>query len=790
MIEGHIFTKGVITKDYPDELKAQIDSLPQDTTNIIHHISSGGGNCYAGYKGYHLLMAIGKPIKSIIEGEAQSMATFLAIAPANEVEILDPSTFMIHEPFFPDGLEGALSVDDLSAAKDELEQIRTAMANAYAKKTGKPVDQMLAMMKKTTRMDAGMARAAGFVDKVTEPRKAIAFAEAIKELKQEFKNEIMNIKSLFNSKATALNLIPKAAPKVNIPVKAKAPASPLGYDVNLADGTILSVDAPNEDSLIGANATINGAAAPDGDYVSAPDADDTGSTGDTITVVGGVVTAVTEPDMSAPRQDAQPDIQKTLQKQINNLNAQLAQIQAEKEAKVKADADKADEIEAQKKTEEAIKALADKEKEVVALAAKIKELEALPVGNQKKPDIGMNSQPVGFNAGKTSEDKKLIMATRTFLAEEMPFMERYYKNGKYSDGTDFMSYRVGGPNAVSILETNFNYTWSGILTTDLFFKPTLGTPALSDIFTVDQGVYNQKRYNLVPALSNILQPYTGCVSTPNTDRIQITNATIQMKEFRMYEGWCKDDFTQQLSGSYNFLAQEWLKTGEAQFDPAGTPIDKIIVQQLKDGLRRDIFQRVSFASGASSSTNYNQFDGLWKRLIDSSGASNYCVVRYGNALGVGALGSTAANDYFTGIFNNSNLLLKQEGIDSGEAQFVVTRSVWENYYAYLVAVGSVSNEEYINYLQGIKRLTFRGIPVMPVSFWDQSLADANNPLSATTRHLILFTLKRNHILGVENTADLNNITSWYEMKDSKRYYRADMKLGYQYLHCDLQTISY
>lgn len=772
MIEGHIFTKGVITKDYPDELKSQIDALPQDTTHIVHHISSGGGNCYAGYKGYHLLMALGKPIKSIIEGEAQSMATFIAIAPANEVEILDPSTFMIHEPFFPDGLEGALSVDDLSAAKDELEQIRSAMAQAYSKKTGKPVDQMLAMMKKTTRMDAGMAKAAGFVDKVTEPRKAIAFAEAIKELKQEItskiNSEFMNIKTFLN-KAAAVTGPAKAAPAT--------PPAKASVDAPLQDGTVLSIDAPNEDSLIGAAATLNGAPAPDGDY---PCMD-----GDVITVAGGLVTAVQTAD---PNQNAQPDIQKTLQKQIQNLNMQLAKIQAEQEAKVKAEQEEKAKIEAQKKEEELANALKEKEAEVVALAAKVAELEKKPLGNQDKPQTGMQSQPMAI--GKTTEDKKLVMASRTFIADEMPWLERYYKGGKYADGTDFLSYRSGGPNAISILETNFNYTWSGILTTDLFYKPTLGTPALSDIFTVDQGVYNMKRYNLVPALSNILQPYTGCVSTPNTDRIQITNATIQMKEFRMYEGWCKDDFTQQLSGSYNFLAQEWLKTGEAQFDPAGTPIDKIIVQQLKDGLRRDIFQRVSFASGSSTSSNYNQFDGLWKRLIDSSGASNYCVVRYGSALGTGTLGSTVANDYFTGIFNNSNLLLKQEAIDSGEAQFIVTRSVWENYYAYLVAVGSVSNDEYNNYQNGIKRLTFRGIPVIPVTFWDFSLADSNNPLNATTRHLILFTLKRNHILGVENTGDLNNITSWYEMKDSKRYYRADMKLGYQYLHCDLQTISY
>jgi hypothetical protein len=166
------------------------------------------------------------------------------------------------------------------------------------------------------------------------------------------------------------------------------------------------------------------------------------------------------------------------------------------------------------------------------------------------------------------------------------------------------------------------------------------------------------------------------------------------------------------------------------------------------------------------------------------------VYRDGTALGTGTLGATVANDRFTSIFKNSNILLKEKAIDGGQGMFIVTRSIWENYYDYLVAVGSVSNDEYNNYVNGIKRLTFRGIPVIPVGAWDQSLADTNNPLNATTRHLILFTLKENHILGVENTADLNNITSWYEMKDSKRYYRADMKLGYQYLHCDLQTISY
>jgi hypothetical protein len=87
-------------------------------------------------------------------------------------------------------------------------------------------------------------------------------------------------------------------------------------------------------------------------------------------------------------------------------------------------------------------------------------------------------------------------------------------------------------------------------------------------------------------------------------------------------------------------------------------------------------------------------------------------------------------------------------------------------------------------------VNYKGIPVIPVRFWDSSLLDTNNPLNATTRHLILLTVKENHILGVEQGKDLNRIDGWYERKDRTFYYEADMKFGYNYLHCDLQSIAY
>ena len=51
--------------------------------------------------------------------------------------------------------------------------------------------------------------------------------------------------------------------------------------------------------------------------------------------------------------------------------------------------------------------------------------------------------------------------------------------------------------------------------------------------------------------------------------------------------------------------------------------------------------------------------------------------------------------------------------------------------------------------------------------------------------------KKNHILAVADMGDLNSIDSWFEKKDNKRYYRANMTMGFlPALHCDLTTISY
>lgn len=759
MKEGHIFTDGEIPDDYDRIVRQQLAALPLDTTHIIHHIASPGGSVYGGYKAYQALLGYGKPITSIIEGEAQSMATFLAMA-GNKIVMMDPGVFMIHNP--SQGLKG--DADAFRSSAEELQHIEDDMSKAYAKKTGQPVEVIKGMMKSTKVMNAQEAQRLGFVDEIKIPLKAVALGKSRME----------------NTNLTMFQKLGKtiadAFAQLGVPAAADYP---------ITTGGTLSVDGELAQN---ANAKVDGQPA-NGTY----DLDN----GKTITCVNGVITTIA--DKVKPAAPPAPPAETPEQKQIKDLQAQLATLQAAATDKAKA------EQEAATTKAEAEKAKAEKEKVVLMLADIQKEFDELKnktIGDDNKPNEGTKHSRTS-GPTMTAQELAGVRLSRIFLAENMKWIEKTatfqkkYPGGQFPDGTYFKDYGPGGrftsgPEALSILEPNLNYTWNGVLDLDIFFKPSLNTPALSEFGQIDLGAKDNKRYHLLAPISGVLQPYTGCDQPVGTSRLQITSKQIQLKPFQMYLGWCKDDFTQQLSGSFNVLAQEWLKEGNDSFDPAGTPIDRIIMDQLKDSLRRDVFNRMFFAAKSSSNANWNQIDGYWTNLINDSGASNYCVFRSNpaNAYGTGTLATDVAINGAKRMFNGSNLLLKQEVIDKQLAEIKCTRSWWENYYDSVVALGSVSEAEYENYLNGIKVLTFRGIPIKPVNQWDAALADSNNPLSSTTRHLAILTWKNNHIFGIENEGDLNKIDSWFEKKDNKRYYRSNMIFGYQKIHCDLQTIEY
>lgn len=341
----------------------------------------------------------------------------------------------------------------------------------------------------------------------------------------------------------------------------------------------------------------------------------------------------------------------------------------------------------------------------------------------------------------------------------------------------------------SIVGVNFDYTYNGVLSSDVLFKPSVGVPAISDLMTIRQFAKYKERIPLLAPLEKHVKAYSGCGRT-FTDGVDITSQTLELKELELNMKWCKDDFEQILNVG-NHLAEQMLKDGIDEFDPSGTQIQSIIDELVNDTLRRDTFRIISFGDTSSANEDYNQLDGLLTKLISNSGFnSSYCV-RQAADLSVN-LSAGEVLSALRACYEDSAIILKQ--IPNNMKYFAVTGSAYENLMSSYESNTTGTERQFLNLVQGQgdgqTALLYRGIPVVPVYAWDAGLADTDNPLNGTVSHFILYTTRDNHAVGFNRLQDSENISGWYERKDRKYYVEGHYRMGYTYLHCDLQTVAF
>lgn len=379
-MEGHIWINDIIERDSHLDVKRQLDAL-KGASSIVVHIQSPGGSVAAGFNTYHVLKGAGKPIKTIIEGEAQSIATFIALA-GDTIEIRNPSIFMIHNPW--NEIQGDAA--SLEAGASELRNLERDLADAYVRKTGIPLDQIKQMMAKETMMSAQQAVQMGFADRIVEPIRAVALG---KPQRNNMTKETSALRRALAACAVALGL------------------GPMNVDLTLADGSVLQIDGDGD--LMGKPALLNGAPAPDGVY---PLQD-----GRSVTVAGGVVTevkeaaaatpapttATTAPAPVAPPAPA-PPVPTASEARIVALEQQLAQ------AKADADNEKAQAAAAKAAKDEADAKAVEAEKKVQATAQAFSTLKAefdkFTVGKTGPPSAAAKDRTPG--GGGSSVDAEMF----------------------------------------------------------------------------------------------------------------------------------------------------------------------------------------------------------------------------------------------------------------------------------------------------------------------------------------------------------------------------------------------
>lgn len=137
--------------------------LPEDGVEPIKvSIHSEGGSVFEGFAIYDMFASYGGPKSIAIESTAFSIASFIAMA-FDEIEMSPNAYLMLHNPRV--GTEG--DDEELAAQAGMIGKLKANMVDAYAARSGKTADEITAILKAETYMNASDAVANGFADRIT-----------------------------------------------------------------------------------------------------------------------------------------------------------------------------------------------------------------------------------------------------------------------------------------------------------------------------------------------------------------------------------------------------------------------------------------------------------------------------------------------------------------------------------------------------------------------------------------------------------------------------------------------
>ena len=160
---------------YPGITSATFKSLLADcdpSQELVIRIDSEGGSVFDGLGIHDAIAAWPGDVRAVVESSAFSIASFIAMA-ADSIDITENGYLMLHNPYT--ATEG--DSEDLQKQAELLGKLRDSMVSAYAGKTGKSREEVEAVMRAETWLDAREAQASGFVDSILPTaRRSVAVA--------------------------------------------------------------------------------------------------------------------------------------------------------------------------------------------------------------------------------------------------------------------------------------------------------------------------------------------------------------------------------------------------------------------------------------------------------------------------------------------------------------------------------------------------------------------------------------------------------------------------------------
>lgn len=126
-----------------NELLKQLMYLERedDSQEITLYINSPGGEVISGLAVYDYIQLMKAPVRTVCIGTAASMGAILFLA-GGKRDMLPHTRLMIHDPSYNHGDIGGRKPHEIQHELDKLNEVREALAQIIAGKTGRTMDEI------------------------------------------------------------------------------------------------------------------------------------------------------------------------------------------------------------------------------------------------------------------------------------------------------------------------------------------------------------------------------------------------------------------------------------------------------------------------------------------------------------------------------------------------------------------------------------------------------------------------------------------------------------------------
>jgi len=265
LIYDEIGAYGVSAKGFLAELGALPDGVPIDL-----RLNSRGGSVFDAVAIFNALQRHEGAITVWIDGIAASAASYIAMA-GDEIVMPENAFLMIHDP---SGLVMGTAADMREMA-ETMDKIAGSMIRGYAARSGRPEEEIAALMTAETWFDAQDALAAGFATRMAEPVRIAAsfdigrFRNAPPSLIEAVAETVSDCNGFEDDPDQTVEATPPAVPESDvgkdnitsgdITMPAEDPSAPLGQEPGVSDGNTRS-SRPAESSVAATNTALEASA--------------------------------------------------------------------------------------------------------------------------------------------------------------------------------------------------------------------------------------------------------------------------------------------------------------------------------------------------------------------------------------------------------------------------------------------------------------------------------------------------------------------------------------------------